>query len=441
MLFFIVTRSSCMNKVSLAGNGNLPLANGIKHLYGNLYLVPFKSIQIAIEAADPKASKYSFTNPRLLTEKGQKSLTNKESSARLRNDIKNHGLMHPFVCIWLEKDGEMMPQLIGGHNRANALSKLMADKEKVKDISKDQPTMMTLNSNKEIVFLDEFSSASKVYENVLCVIYAVDEELDSLEISYSENSCRENLTVGHDIAILRELIKIKTTDEKIIKILQKDEKWLKSVRLLLDKIDSSTLEDLIEDRITLESAFELSKIADLEVRHIVRDTAIQESMEDHGKKLNRIKKQIAESIIQKDIAEGSLVEAEFNNDESKAKKVEDAINEIEQKSQRLIAKAQILQPKATVKNIKSSKTSHQCSDTQKRGLKGKSIQIIFEYIDGLLQVAEAKNADSNTIDKLMMCRKLTKAILEGSQNWKELFVEFDSGLSSEMPELDDELNS
>ena len=96
-----------MNKVSLAGNGNLPLANGIKHLYGNLYLVPFKSIQIAIEAADPKASKYSFTNPRLLTEKGQKSLTNKESSARLRNDIKNHGLMHPFVCIWLEKDGEI----------------------------------------------------------------------------------------------------------------------------------------------------------------------------------------------------------------------------------------------------------------------------------------------------------------------------------------------
>ena len=74
-------------------------------------------------------------------------------------------------------------------------------------------------------------------------------------------------------------------------------------------------------------------------------------------------------------------------------------------------------------------------------MKGKSIQIIFEYIDGLLQVAEAKNADSNTIDKLMICRKLTKAILEGSQNWKELFVEFDSGLSSEMPELDDELNS
>ena len=85
-----------MNKVSLAGNGNLPLANGIKHLYGNLYLVPFKSIQIAIEAADPKSSKYSFTNPRLLTEKGQK---------RLAKNFKNYNhqcrLVVPIIVVYI----------------------------------------------------------------------------------------------------------------------------------------------------------------------------------------------------------------------------------------------------------------------------------------------------------------------------------------------------
>ena len=414
-----------MNSKVSSGNGNLPLADGIKHLYGNLYLVPFKAIHIVTDA-NQKNSKYTFTNPRLLTEKGQKTLTNKESSAKLRHDIKNHGMMHPFVCVWFEKNGKMCPKLIGGHNRANALSKLMADNEKVKDISKEQPSMMTLNSNKEIVFLDEFNSASKVYENVICTIYAVDEELDSLELSYSENNCRENLTSGHDVAILRELIRVKASDEKIIKVLQKDEKWLRSVKHLLDSIDSTTLEDLIEDRITIESAFELLKINDMEVRHSVRDSAIQESMEDYEKKLNRIKKQITSALIDKDIQEGNLVEAKFHDNKSKADKAEEAIKEIEQKSQRLATKVQTMQPKATIKNVKSAKSSHNVNNIQKRGLKGKSIQMMYEYINSMLELAEVNNADEIIVGKLQLCRSLTKAILDGNQDWKKIFSEFES---------------
>lgn len=425
-----------MNSKVSSGNGNLPLADGIKHLYGNLYLVPFKAIHIVTEAGNKKETKYSFVNPRLLTEKGQKSLTNKESSLRLRNDIKQHGMMHPFVCAWYEKNGKMCPKLIGGHNRANALSKLMSDNESVKDISKEQPSMMTLTSNKEIVFLDEFAPASKVYEFVLCTIYAVDEELDSLELSYSENNCRENLTNGHDVAILKELIHVKASDEKIIKILQKDEKWLRSVKGLLEKIDSQTLDDLIEDRITLESAYELMKIGDMEIRHNVRDSAIQESMEDYEKKVDRIKKQITVSLVEKDIQEGNVVEAKFHNDKTKLKDAEEAINDIEQKNQRLSSKVQAMQPKATIKNVKKARASHNVSNIQKRGLKGKSIQIIYEFVNGLLEVAEA-NSDENAIGKLQLCCRLTKAILDGDQNWKKIFSEFNAE-NSDMPELDDE---
>lgn len=428
-----------MNSKVSSGNGNLPLADGIKHLYGNLYLVPFKSIDIVTETKNKKETKYSFLNPRLLTEKGQKSLTNKEYSLRLRNDIKQHGMMNPFVCVWFEKDGKMCPKLIGGHNRANALSKLMSDNEDVKDISKEQPSMMTLTSSKEIVFLDEFASASKVYEFVVCTIYAVDEELDSLELAYSENNCRENLTVGHDIAILKELISVNARDEKIIKILQKDDKWLRSVKSLLEKVDSQTLDDLIEDRITLESAFELIKINDMEIRHNVRDSAIQESMEDYEKKVDRIKKQITSSLIEKDIQEGNVVEAKFRNDKTKLVEAEDAIQEIEQKNQRLSSKVQSMQPKATIKNVKNARTSHNVSNVQKRGLKGKSIQMIYEYINGLLELAEANN-DQTIIGKLQLCCRLTKSILDGDQNWKNIFSEFDSKVSenSDMPELDDE---
>lgn len=425
-----------MNGKASSGNGNLPLANGIKHLYGNLYLVPFKAIHIVTETGNKKESKYTFANPRLLTDKGQKTLTNKESSLRLRNDIKRHGMMHPFVCVWFEKNGIMCPKLIGGHNRANALSKLMSDNENVKDISKEQPSMMTLAANKEIVFLDEFSPASKVYEFVLCTIYAVDEELDSLELSYSENNCRENLTVGHDIAILRELFRVKASDEKIIKILQKDEKWLRDVKVLLEKIDSQTLDDLIEDRITLDSSFELMKINDMEVRHTVRDSAIKESMEDHQKKMERIKRQITSSLIEKDIQEGNVVEAKFYNDKAKLKEAEEAIEEIDQKNQRLSSKIQTMQPKATVKNIKKARVSHNVSNVQKRGLKGKSIQIIYEYVNGLIEVAEA-NEDELVVAKLKLCCNLTKAILDGDQNWKNLFKEFDNS-DGNMPELEDE---
>lgn len=424
------------SKVSL-GNGNLPLADGIRHLYGNLYLVPFKAIHIVTETkGGNKETKYSFVNPRLLTEKGQKSFTNKESSLRLRTDIKRHGMMHPFVCVWFEKNGIMCPKLIGGHNRANAISKLISDNEQVKDISKDQPALMTLDSNKEISFSDEFSPASKVYEFVLCTIYAVDEELDSLELSYSENNCRENLTLGHDIAILKELLHVKASDERIIKILQKDEKWLRDVKSLLDNVDSQTLDDLIEDKISLDSAFELIKINDMEIRHNVRDSAINESMEDHQKKMERIKKEITTCLIEKDIQEGNVVTAKYHNDKSKLKEAEDAIEEIEQKSQRLSSKIQTMQPKATVKNIKKARISHNVSNIQKRGLKGKSIQIIYEYVNGLLEVAEA-NEDEAVVEKLKLCCKLTKAILDGDQDWKNIFKEFDNS-DEDMPELEDE---
>ncbi|RTK93090.1 MAG: hypothetical protein EKK64_10815, partial [Neisseriaceae bacterium] len=217
-----------------------------KFLSGNMYSVPFSMIQIPIEKDE-----FSFKNPRTLTKKGENDLVDRKLFSSLKKSIKEIGLLNPFICRWIkDEDGKNFPQLIGGDRRYRVLKDLIENKEIVVNpqTKQEQP-------------------ANLVYENVNCQIYHVNDDLEAYLLSWWENKDRIDLTEGHEIAQVMQLRKYNRSDEEIISVLQKDEKWLReSDNLILNLGDS--LEDLIENRITRDCALALCKIDDIEKRNI-----------------------------------------------------------------------------------------------------------------------------------------------------------------------------
>jgi hypothetical protein len=264
-----------------------------KFLSGNLYSVPFSMIQIPVEKDE-----FSFTNPRTLTEKGKNDFIDKKSFASLKKSISKIGLLNPFICRWIkDEDGKEFPQLIGGDRRYRVLKSLIENKEIVVDPQTRQE-----------------SPANLVYENVTCQIYPVGNDLEAYLLSWWENKDRIDLTEGHEIAQVMQLRKYERSDEEIISVLQKDEKWLRESDNLIANLGES-LEDLIENRITRDCALALCRIDDLDRRKAIKEQAFVLSKEKYENKIEKIQKEIDRQNDVQNIAEGRAVVARYKNDE------------------------------------------------------------------------------------------------------------------------------
>src|SRR5690606_19071368 len=173
--------------------------------------------------------------------------------------------------------------------------------ETVKD-----PSSVRLNDQGEYEY--EWHTADVVYDKVLCQVFAAKSDLEALALAYAENQCRQNLTDGHDIAMVMELRQHGANDEKIMEIMQKEEKWLRDTDNLIQNLDESSLKELIEDRIDREAALELAKIEDVDLRTKIREVADAKSAEDSQRKYTRLQKKVMSALDEQEIAEGSLAD-------------------------------------------------------------------------------------------------------------------------------------
>lgn len=363
------------------------IPGGCKHLYGALFAVPFAALKTPdIDEDESSKSEYKFRNPRLLTEKGQGELLDKRLSAELRESIKSRTLLNPLVCRWVQDGDSYYPQLVGGDRRYRALDFLIRKKEMVTD-----PSSLQLNEHGEWVYTQ--CSADKAYATIPCQVFAVNDDLQALALAWAENKGRINLTEGHEIAEVMKLRKVGASDEKILEILQQDEKWLAESDSLIANLDTDTLADLLENRIDRESACELCSIEDEQMRSKVRIAANEASKEACDRKIKRIQKQIESALERKEIAEGSVADAEYQNDDEAAEEAKSELADAEKRVTRSVKERDETTPVTSIKDVKRAEAETGAKppreprnedDRPLRILSSKKIQDGVDYLDAVI---------------------------------------------------------
>ena len=379
--------------------------DNVKFLSGNLYSVPFSLIKVPEEKEG-----FFFKNPRTLTEKGRNDLIDRNHFSSLKQSIKNIGLLNPFICRWIkDENGEEFPQLIGGDRRYRVLKELIDNKELVEN-----------TQTKEKVSADLF------YENVICQIYPVSNDLEAYLLSWWENKDRIDLTEGHEVAQVIQLRKYNIDDNDILSVLKKDSKWLRETDNLISNLGQS-LNDLIENKITRDCALALIKIDDLDKRNLIKEKAEILSIEKYDNKLARIKEEIEKQIDIQNIAEGQVVVAAFKEDENAkekaALKVEQAKKLKEEKQDEILG----LENRITEKDLKQAeKLLNPAKNEEKQiCLKYSKIKEGVDYLDNI----EKEFLNYDLLPEDLRAIKLASMILKNNvlsnnSDWKSTLENF-----------------
>lgn len=383
---------------------------GVKHLHGTTYLVKFDLLQTPDPDAKPIITdghkQYEFRNPRSLTENGQAVLFDKKKSEEIRDSIREKTLMTPFICRWM---GDNV-QMVGGERRYRAIEWLIHKKDLVKD-----PRNVVHNE----VGLPEYkyNQANEVYEYVLCQIYHANNDLDALALSYTENDCRINQGEGHDIAMVQELRSCGASDEKILAVMSKDEKWLRDTDNLICDLDKETLNSLLEDKIDRDAALEILSIKEKygsEVATKACSVAYELAQRDYAKKFDHLTKVVNMALDEKEIAEGTVVEAKFKGEG--IEEAEEDLDEITQKASRLNKSRNSEKPKANTANVRSGLRT--VTDDGNKITALRAVKIKTHYLDALEELVknEGKHPDladvTANLDSIKLAIKLVKGILD-----------------------------
>lgn len=422
-----------------------------QRLHGTLYLVPFEIIATPEGEEDndlldgkwSNEEEYKFSNYRLLTQKGTEDLFNKNRSQSLREDIKINTLMTPFICRWVEKDGKLVPQLLGGDRRYRAVDFLRNKKEMAKD-----PSSGKLNS--EGYWEYEYKPADEVYKTVICQVYSVKTDVEALGLSRSENTCRVNTGDGSDVAMLIKLRRCNANDDEILNsvLTDKDSKWLRETDNLIRVLDADTLRDLLEDRITYEAALALCEIDDVETRTAVRTQANAESQEVYEKRVKRLQKKVLVALDEKEIAEGTVEDAKFHKDENWQQEATVKVEEAKSKVAVAVKERDSKKPQTDDKQIKKIKARVRGEENAPKALRAPKIKGMLEYLSGVLENEgdlEISEGVTINIDKepLQLVIRILNSVLAGDDDVAAVLAAYaeETGERSEIVEEEEELEA
>jgi hypothetical protein len=393
-------------------------ADCVEHLHGTFYKVPFAFILTPDKNED--ANDYSFSNPRMLTQSGVDALTDKKISSDLREDIKKRTLLTALICRWVDHEGVLRPQLVGGDRRYRALDYLIKRKEEVVD-------PRTQGSSK--------TSADVAYEHIVCQVFSCETDLDAAVLSWAENKNRVDLTEGHEVAAVIELRKFNVPDDRIMEVLQKDSKWLKETDDLVESLDQESLSLLCEDKLKRGAAIHVSKI-DVEKRPAVLKSALDRSEKLYGQKLDSLDKKLDSIHKKKDRAETKKVIAQESGDEKlleRSQKVLDRSNEREKEVEDQRSKAKPIASKKMIE-VACKEIGVDIDDTKKAGKK--TIRNVMTQIQEIIDKdGEVSFLSGDNIYLDVTFLELVKMVLEKHalndsmdlaetlSEWKAMFVD------------------
>jgi len=406
-------------------------ASGVEQLHGNFYKVPFSSILTPDKTED--SSDYSFSNPRLLTQTGLNALTDKKVSSDLREDIKKRTLLTALICRWVDHNGELRPQLVGGDRRYRALDYLIKRKEEVVD-------PRTQGTSK--------ATADVAYEHIVCQIFSCETDLDAAVLSWAENKNRVDLTEGHEIAAVMELRKFNVPDDRILEVLQKDSKWLKETDDLIESLDQESLNLLCEDKLKRGAAIHVAKI-DVEKRPAVLKAALERSEEIHDRKIEALDKQLVSVNKKKDRAETKKVIAEGCGDKKLLERAQKVLNRSEEREKEIAEKRSKSKPIASKKMVEVAckEVGVDVDESKKAGKK--SIRKVMDQIQEIIEKeGEISFLEGESIFLDVTFLELIKMVLdkhalndsidfaETLSEWRDLFPEEGSVATEDEEEED-----
>lgn len=389
---------------------NFPMDNipeGCKHLFGQMFMIPFGVIRAPEDGE----------NPRTLTELGLSVLLDKRLSADLRESIKNHTLLCPLVCRWVKEGDTYYPKVIGGERRYRGLDFLIRKREMVAD-----PRSVQLD-NGEWVY--DFQPADEVYASVPCQVFAVNDDLEALELSWAENKNRINLTDGHEIAEVIKLRECNADDERILSILQRDEKWLRDTDKLIASLDDDTLKDLLESRIDRASAMDLASIEDVQVRTQVRAAANQASQVAADRKVKKLQKQVDAALEEQDIAESVAADGDFHEGEESVADAKAAVETAKTKVRRVVKERDNAKPVTTAKDVKKAVADLEVDIDEERSERKPSAKKVatygIEYVSALIR-GNGRCPEGTFIaevDQLILLKSCLTNILDGKMDFAD----------------------
>lgn len=415
------------------------LPQGTTHLHGTFFRIPFSAIKVPDELMqDEDSEEYKFCNPRGLTRSGANDLVGKKSSNELRESIKKRTLLNPMVCRWQQEGNSLVPMLVGGDRRYRALDYLIKHDVEVAD-----PRNCKYEEDGKI--RQAMCSAREAYNTVVCQVFAVNDDLEALAISWAENKNRINLTDGHEVAEVIKLRKHNATDAVILEILQRDEKWLAETDRIISKADQITLDNLLENRINRSAAINLLEIPDEAKREQILSMANQLADEKHKQKKEKVDKLVEMAKSEMEEAQGQLVDCEFLDDEEGVEEAKEAIEKANQKVKKSTKKRDSLKSTTTTRDVNKAKNqlAEELDLDQKmdRVLSARKIKHGIDYLkelirdDGACQHGKFK-ADTNSVQLLI--RILEENVLSNDADFpKTLESHFAKAIESTIQVLEE----
>jgi hypothetical protein len=342
--------------------------DGVEHLHGNFYKVPFASITTTDR--NEESDNYVFSNPRLLTKTGTDVLVDKDLSKNLRENIKTRTLLTPFICRWVLANEIKIPQLVGGDRRYRAIDYLISKKEMVADPRTPEGSAV---------------SADIAYEYVVCQVFDCENDLEAAALSWAENKNRVDLTEGHEISAVMELRAFDAPDDQIMEILQKDSKWLHETDELIIalKNDEETLSLFCEDKIKRGAVKKLLEIDNLEERASIRSQAMQMAEVVFEEKNQKIKKQKDAILNKKSRAETKKVFAEATGNENLAEQAQKVLNRIKER-EKDIENDSPSAPLVTRKQVEKATEKNGIKDSSRKLGNAKTINSVIETIQDII---------------------------------------------------------
>ena len=321
-------------------------------------------------------------------------------------NIKSKTLICPLICRWKRDDsGRFFPQLVGGERRYRAIDYLYNKNELVADPSE-------FKLNKDGKWKREYIPAQEAYNKIVCQIHMADDDLEALELSWAENKNRIDLTDGHEVAEVIRLRKHGADDDRILKILQRDEKWLCQTDSLIQSLDEDTLNDLVESKINRASALELLSIDDLDLRSKVREKANEVALENSLKKQKAIDPKINKAINRIEEAEVKLYDSESSGDFESVEEIKIELDSAKEDFKKAVDKKDSIKPIVKPKQVKQAVEEITGESNVPKVLSSKKIQTCIDYLDSVIDNSGECKLYKYTVDVSYL--QLVKDILQNN---------------------------
>jgi hypothetical protein len=375
---------------------------GVKLLdESDLYMAEFSLLQLKDPSEEVvETGDYQWSNPRRLGEQGLNVL----QMAELYSDIKDEGLMFPFICRWVIKNGELVVQVLDGERRWRCIDTLISKQEQVWCRAERK-----------------WRPASEVYRAVPCRILTGN-DIDALKVAFMVSDRSVNWGDAAVAKLIRKLRNCGCGDEKILDVTKKSSQWLREQDRICS-LDDLTFTYLTDGKINRALALKLADIDDLDRRHRHLRGAYDNAVSTHQEVIDKAEEDLSRAVEKEEFAEAILDEVTVKGEDTgpATLSLQEAAERTQQKRQ---ARASAARPKAKTANLRRAATKlaeeedvevgEDVSQPLRVGKIQKQLESIQEIIANGGKDEEGK--DVLDVTSLRACEVCYKAIISGDED-------------------------